>query len=403
MPTPAIVATNDSSGAKLSSFSYDYTKNGVDTALRQSVTDLSGTTTYSYDKLNRLTKATGPSMARAYDYDENFNRTSKTEDGTTTSYDYNDANELTKGGSTTYSYDADGNLTGSSSGWSLSHNAVNSQTTTITAPGKAEHQPLQYGGADQTERRRAGSVVYGTSALGVSSATSLQSLNFPNGAAPDDMEPAPGTSSFYTRDNSGNLISLVANGSRYYYLVDGLGSVVGLVNGSAQKVNSYSYDPYGLPLLVSQQVANPWRYAAGFYDGPTGLTKFGARYYDPGLGRFSQRDPSGKDLPYAYASANPVNNTDPTGLATDSEANDAFGIIGGAIAAAAVGALAAELGAPVLLAWGLAGCAAGVAGTLISQQGKSTLSGVALNCGAGFVGGLIGGVFARGASKLFGG
>ncbi|WP_431944004.1 RHS repeat-associated core domain-containing protein [Micromonospora marina] len=99
-----------------------------------------------------------------------------------------------------------------------------------------------------------------------------------------------------------------ANGVRYYYLVDGLGSVVGVVNGSATKVNSYSYDPYGIQLSASQRVSNPWRYAAGQFDGATGLTKFGARYYDGGLGRFTQRDPSGKDFPYTYAGGDPVKN-----------------------------------------------------------------------------------------------
>jgi RHS repeat-associated protein len=50
------------------------------------------------------------------------------------------------------------------------------------------------------------------------------------------------------------------------------------------------------------------------YDTATGLTKFGARYYNPDLGRFTQRDPSGEDLPYAYAGCDPVNHTDWTGL-----------------------------------------------------------------------------------------
>ena len=35
---------------------------------------------------------------------------------------------------------------------------------------------------------------------------------------------------------------------------------------------------------------NPWRYAGGYQD-PTGLTKFGTRYYYPQLGRWTQRDP----------------------------------------------------------------------------------------------------------------
>src|SRR6266545_4918487 len=63
-------------------------------------------------------------------------------------------------------------------------------------------------------------------------------------------------------------------------------------------------------------VANPWRYASGLFDSQTGLTKFGARYYDPDLSRFTQRDPSGQDLPYAYAGCDPVNNVDPTGFCT---------------------------------------------------------------------------------------
>jgi hypothetical protein len=39
----------------LSSFTYNYQKSGADTDLRQSMTDPTGTTSYSYDGLNRLT------------------------------------------------------------------------------------------------------------------------------------------------------------------------------------------------------------------------------------------------------------------------------------------------------------------------------------------------------------
>ncbi|GIF06962.1 hypothetical protein Asi03nite_45000 [Actinoplanes siamensis] len=308
----SIVATNDSKAAKLTSYVYDYSKDGGDTALRQSVADLSGTTSYSYDKLNRLTKASGPgSFSRSYNYDANYNRTSKTENGTDTDYTYDDAHELTKAGSTTYSYDGNGNATSSSSGWDFDYNTLD-QTTSITKPGGTALTPLTYGGADQTERRSAGTTTYGTSALGVSSASAAGG---PGGPVGDNtVDPAPGTSQQYTRDNTGGLISLRSNGARYYYLVDGLGSVVGLVNDSATKVNSYSYDPYGVQLSAGQQIANPWRFASGYFDGSTGLTKFGARYYSADLGRFNQRDPSGKDLPYTYAGCDPVNHTDPTGL-----------------------------------------------------------------------------------------
>lgn len=56
-------------------------------------------------------------------------------------------------------------------------------------------------------------------------------------------------------------------------------------------------------------------YCAGGYRDETGLTKFGTRYYDPSVGRWTQRDPSGQDAnSYAYVACNPVNAVDPSGL-----------------------------------------------------------------------------------------
>ena len=47
----------------------------------------------------------------------------------------------------------------------------------------------------------------------------------------------------------------------------------------------------------------------------TGATKFGARFYDPNTGRFTQPDPSGQEQnPYAYAGNNPITYNDPSGL-----------------------------------------------------------------------------------------
>ena len=121
---------------------------------------------------------------------------------------------------------------------------------------------------------------------------------------------------------------------------------MGLINSSGVKVNSYSYDPYGKQMSIPQAVSNPWRYAAGFYHGVTGLTKFGARYYNGELGRFTQPDPSGKDLPYAYAGCNPVNNTDPSGNDTCSQTSLWLGIVSFGVGLASIpltGGLSAAL------------------------------------------------------------
>ncbi len=76
----------------------------------------------------------------------------------------------------------------------------------------------------------------------------------------------------------------------YYYL---LGSVLKVVDSSGTVKNSYYYDPYGNSLNKSEIVTHPWQFASGYFDANTGLYKFGTRYYDPQLGRWTQKDPVG--------------------------------------------------------------------------------------------------------------
>ncbi len=87
--------------------------------------------------------------------------------------------------------------------------------------------------------------------------------------------------------------------------------------------NSYYYDPYGNSLNKSETVSNPWQFASGYYDANTGLYKFGTRYYDPQLGRWTQKDPVGGSVgkigsgnPYVYADNMPNMQTDSSGKYT---------------------------------------------------------------------------------------
>ena len=111
--------------------------------------------------------------------------------------------------------------------------------------------------------------------------------------------------------------------NRYYYLFDGLGSVVALVDSSGTIVNTYKYDPYGRSVSSTGTVANPWRYAGAYFDSETAMYKMGTRYYDPLIQRFTQMDPKHGSLSrplslnrYSYARCNPVNATDRTGRTT---------------------------------------------------------------------------------------
>lgn len=292
----------DANQAVLTSFRYSYNTGTKDTALRQTVAEadqvFTGTTTYGYDAFNRLTSATNTKVGNlSYGYDPAGNRTSDNS-GT---YSYNPADELTASpGVANWSYDANGNLIGNAAGASISYNSQN-QSTAITYGGQTL-SPLSYADVGQTERVQAGSTSYASSSFGVQIART------------------GGSSTYYTRDNQGNLLGERTASHQYYYLKDALGSMVAVINGNGTTVaNRYGYDPYGKSTYKTETASNPWQYAGGYVDS-TGLIKFGARYYDPGLGRWTQRDPIAGNIAnpssqnrYPYIGCNPVNASDPSG------------------------------------------------------------------------------------------
>jgi len=84
--------------------------------------------------------------------------------------------------------------------------------------------------------------------------------------------------------------------------------------------NSYRYDPFGNSTSKTEAVSNPWQFASGYLDANTGLYKFGERYYDPQVGRWTQKDPVSGSLgsvnstnPYVYADNVPNMLVDPSG------------------------------------------------------------------------------------------
>ena len=92
------------------------------------------------------------------------------------------------------------------------------------------------------------------------------------------------------------------------------------MDSSGNLVNSYVYDLFGNLFEQNETVANPWQYASGYLDSATGLYHFGARYYDPTLGRWTQQDPVAPTLTspdslnrYLYVGDSPVNGTDTSG------------------------------------------------------------------------------------------
>ncbi|QOV37743.1 RHS repeat-associated core domain-containing protein [Streptomyces ferrugineus] len=163
----------------------------------------------------------------------------------------------------------------------------------------------------------------------------------------------------FTREPSGNLHSFRTKDETHYYLTDALGTVEAVANSQGEKVNWYYYSPNGIT-DATEQVPQPHRFTGGYQD-PTGLYHFNARYYDPQIGRFTQPDPSGLSTnPYLYASGDPANRIDPSGLI------DLGGIFGsmavGSAAAFAVGTAIFVSGGSALVAATVGAAVGGCAG-----------------------------------------
>ena len=108
-------------------------------------------------------------------------------------------------------------------------------------------------------------------------------------------------------------------------ICDFRGNVLALLDESGDIAESYRYDGFGRMRvfdgpsaeITASAVGNPFGFACKRYDPTTALCHFGARWYDPALGRFLSPDPLGfVDGPnrYAYCAGDPVNFVDPWGL-----------------------------------------------------------------------------------------
>jgi RHS repeat-associated protein len=109
-------------------------------------------------------------------------------------------------------------------------------------------------------------------------------------------------------------------GVTYYLAYDQIGSLRIIADASGNVVKRIDYDAFGNVIADSAPAFEvPFGFACGLHDRDTGLIRFGFRDYDPDTGRWTAKDPIGfaggdTDL-YGYCLNNPINLTDPNGLA----------------------------------------------------------------------------------------
>ena len=277
-----------------------YTRD-ADGRITQAVIDENGVTTtwgYTYDARGRLaTVSENGAVVDTYGYDANGNRISVNGQTIAT---YNADDQLTSYHGVAYTYAPDGSLAGAG-GTTYRYDAlghlleVKTPTETIT---------YTYDGLG----RRVGKAVNGTPVQGF-----LYEGIHPI-AELDGQGNVVATFVYGTRPNVPDL--MIKGGVTYRIISNDLGSPVEVADTTTGAiVEQLSYDVWGTITSDSNPGFQPFGFAGGLYDADTGLVHFGARDYDPAIGRWTTRDPlgfaGGDTNLYGYVLQDPVNFDDP--------------------------------------------------------------------------------------------
>ena len=124
--------------------------------------------------------------------------------------------------------------------------------------------------------------------------------------------------SIYDRALSDSEITDLVNDvdKRYeYHHLNALGSNIVLTDDNQTVLARYEYDVFGAIRNETGTSDNTRKFTGKEFDADSNLYYYRARYYDPYIGRFTQRDPVGQGVNwYAYTANNPLKYTDPTGM-----------------------------------------------------------------------------------------
>lgn len=227
----------------------------------------------------------------------------------------------------------------------------------------------------------------------------------------------------------------------FYYLKDSIGSVSEISNSSGVVLQKYEYSSFGKFSAIKdgngnniendRAISTSYAFAGREYESELGIYYNRARYYDPSIGRFLQKDPDPGKLStpltvvnkYAYGGNSPAAFTDPSGRfwwlalialasfaynyhsAKESGASDRQAYFSGFVGAAAsliapgIGNFLVSQGvgkvAGLLIGSAVAGALSG--GLQASVFGGDVGKGVLL----GAAGGLVGGVVTLGSASAF--
>ncbi|MFK8907391.1 LamG-like jellyroll fold domain-containing protein [Streptomyces sp. YS-3] len=285
-------------GKTLASVNYGYDENGNETS--KTTTGVAGASanTYTYDWANRLSSWNNGTATESYGYDASGNRTRVGGD----TYTYDARNQLSSDGHNSYTYTARGTLS------SMTDDAGKQTVMKSDAFNRVINEgdrTYSYDGLDR---------VLAASDPGTGPLFTFQYSGAGNDVASD------GTAT-YSRNVDGSLLGIKAGGQSVLAMTDLHSDVIGQFTADGEALTgSTSYSPFG-KVAQSAGMIGHLGYQSGWTDPETAKVNMAARWYSPQTGQFNSRDTADVDgLPasvgankFAYANANPLTMTDPTG------------------------------------------------------------------------------------------
>jgi len=236
-----------------------------------------------------------------------------------------------------YSYDLDGNLTGDGR-WTYTWDAENRLTAmeSLTNSPAASRRKLEFSYDHQNRRTKKKTYVWNSQSSSYDPQSSLlfvyDDWNLLAEINAPDAPNSPGvvhrtytwgldlSGSLQGAGGVGGLLAVKMSGVSHFYVYDGNGNVVTLVqtdNGSVSA--NYEYGAFAEPIRHGGSVSdsNPFRFSTKYQDDETGLLDYGLRFYSPKTGRWLSRDPigqrGGSNL-YGIVGNDPITRIDGLGL-----------------------------------------------------------------------------------------
>ncbi|WGO96915.1 choice-of-anchor A family protein [Saccharophagus degradans] len=331
------VYTRDALGVLISHYNYALSATGR----REIISELDGrTTAYCYDSMYRLSEevifenpaveitescvqdTSAADYVANYQYDWVGNRTYETVNGVQTAYTYDSNDRLEATGGTSYTYDNNGNTLTETLDGVVKTYTWNAKNKLVALDNAGEQSSYTY---DYT----------GIRASKTAAGVTTQFVVDENRDYAQVLEEVVDGEQVVSYSYGHDLLSQDRAGEYRFYHYDGLGSTRALSDGSGMLTDTYDYEAFGEVLGQEGGTENSYLFTGEQFDGSLDQYYLRARYYDQGVGRFTQMDTwmGNNHDPitlhkYLYANADPGNMVDPTGNFSIGSTMTAVNIVG---------------------------------------------------------------------------